>query len=261
MGLSVSGAVAILFLDTIERRALINNTSTILYRRYVDDVFALVQNREDATLLHRNLNSQHPTIKFEVEHPQFAQPNSASLSLLDLTVNITNREVSYNFYRKAARSSVFLNHRSAIPLSQKQTTILNEASRIAERCTTAQNKCKQLSDFERRLKINGFPPGSLLAAQRQRQRRKHGQQSQQQQRPFYLSIPFLSDSVNTKLKRIFNQEGVPIRIVHRSKTLQQALRRKATTEECSSSNCQMPDKKICMRLNVVYQNRCNSCNN
>ena len=97
MGSAISGIVAILFMDTIERRALSLFARCPLFRRYVDDCYVLVENAGDAQELHRLFNSQHPTIKFELEECQH-EGETTSLSLLDVTVAIDpSGETSFNF--------------------------------------------------------------------------------------------------------------------------------------------------------------------
>ena len=59
MGCSVSGIVAILFLERIERRALTLFARCPLFLRYVDDCYALVASEEEAKELHTIMNDQH----------------------------------------------------------------------------------------------------------------------------------------------------------------------------------------------------------
>ena len=69
MGSPLSGLMAILFMDNIERQASRNiNTVQILWR-YVDDCFLFTKNRATAMESHGNLNSQNPHINFEIELP------------------------------------------------------------------------------------------------------------------------------------------------------------------------------------------------
>ena len=115
MGSAVSGIVAILFMDTIERRALSLFARCPLFRRYVDGCYALVENTGDARELHHLFNSQHPAIKFELEECEHEEGEATSLSLLDLTVAIYPTGETFNFYRKAAKSNIFIHKESALP--------------------------------------------------------------------------------------------------------------------------------------------------
>ena len=128
-----SGLVAIIFMDTIERRALALFARCPLFRRYVDDCYVLLENAEDAQELHELFNAQHPDIKFELEECD-REDDATSLSLLDLTVAITpTGEASFNFYTKKAKSEIFIHKESAIPRIQKTAAIRNETKRIEAR--------------------------------------------------------------------------------------------------------------------------------
>ena len=78
MGSSLSGPLAITFIDTLEKRALTNISGITIFKRYVDDCFVLANTKEQAFLLLDQLNSQHSNIKFEIELPT----NNNELSLL-----------------------------------------------------------------------------------------------------------------------------------------------------------------------------------
>ena len=97
MGSSISGILAILFMDTLERRALLSQPGIGLYARYVDDIFALVENRETAEELLRTMDQQHQNIKFELEH---ADENNA-LRLLDFCITIgEDASPQFDFYKR-----------------------------------------------------------------------------------------------------------------------------------------------------------------
>jgi hypothetical protein len=159
MGSSVSAILSILFMNSIENQALTTFTGLSCYSRYVDDVFALVQDREAADQLLGTMNSVHENIKFEIEHP--SQTNS--LSLLDFTVTIdTQGEAAFKFYRKPARSNVFMNARTALPSSIVHNVVKNERRRIIERCTSIGEAKQRLQNFERMLAPNDHQPNNSL---------------------------------------------------------------------------------------------------
>ena len=56
MGSSLSGLLAITFIDTLQRQVLSNVTGISILKRYVDDCFILAENREKAFLLLDQLN-------------------------------------------------------------------------------------------------------------------------------------------------------------------------------------------------------------
>lgn len=67
----------------IDDAALRTFNNVPLFKRYVDDYFALVHNQQDVSILLNILNSQNSSIKFE-------QPdNTNSVSVLDFKITIT----------------------------------------------------------------------------------------------------------------------------------------------------------------------------
>ena len=78
----------------------------------------------------------------------------------------------------------------------------------------------------------------------------------------YLRVPYVSDANDRKLTRVFKNEGFPVRIVHKSTSLRQVLRKKEDKQpNCSRLNCKTSLQKICFRKNVVYKIICNRCRN
>ena len=145
MGSSLSGVLAIIFMDSIETVALRQMRvmyNVPLFMRYVDDCFAIIENKEQALKLLQYLNAQHSSINFEIELPD----DNKTLSLLDfrVTLNAPN-EPQFEFYRKSARKDLFVNYHSHVPYTNKINFIRNEKTRIAERCSNnlTQNRHRQ----------------------------------------------------------------------------------------------------------------------
>jgi hypothetical protein len=57
-------------MDTLEKRALLSNNLIGFFVRYVDDIFCLTTNQQSAEEFKEIMDSQHPSIRFEIEHPQ-----------------------------------------------------------------------------------------------------------------------------------------------------------------------------------------------
>ncbi len=115
MGSSVSAILAILFMDKLEKKALLSFQHIGLYARYVDDIFTLVMNHSEAENLLNLLKHQQESIKFEVEHPN----EDNSLSLLDFNFQISGDKAHFNFYRKFARKDVIINFENALSFKRK----------------------------------------------------------------------------------------------------------------------------------------------
>ena len=67
MGFSISGILAILFMDKIEIIALSSHLMISPSKRYVDDIYLQTTNEETADHFHHIINNVHPNLKFEIE--------------------------------------------------------------------------------------------------------------------------------------------------------------------------------------------------
>jgi hypothetical protein len=257
MGSSISAILAILFMDTLERTALLSFTRLGFYARYVDDILALVEDRTAAMELLDIMNNQHANIKFELEHPD----GSNSLGLLDFRITIDgNGELMFDFYKKKAKRDVFVHANSALPCAAKMNIIKNETQRISERCCNDENKEMHLEAFENKLRRNGYSQNFIEKCKVPKRRRNRPPEANGKP-PLYFNMPFIADGLNLKIKRIFQQEGLNVRVYSKNKSLRQLLATKRTDNEtCSMNQCPVADPKLCHRRNVVYQIRCTKCN-
>ena len=111
MGNSISGLLAILFMGTLENKALNLHPNISIYRRYVDDTCIVTTNREEADRIFEILNNQHKNIKFEIEYPLIEN----LLSLLDFKFHIDQQgHITFKFYQKSAKKLLFLHEASNI---------------------------------------------------------------------------------------------------------------------------------------------------
>ena len=250
MGSSISGFLAILFLDTIEKQALRCFPRCKLFARYVDDCFSLLRNEDDARELLEILNAQHGDIQFELELPNAGN----KLSLLDFTVDLSNRSPIFTFYKKSARKNLFMNYSSGLPTRMKESTIRNEVKRIRDRSTEERDSERDLKEFKRILRLNGYNNKFIDNNMRTQRTR---QQSENNRPTFYLSLPFISDAVDRKIKRVFRNENINIRIYRKPRTLRQALGKQRPQQACNMRNCPLRSN-ICLRKMVVYEIKC-SC--
>ena len=106
MGSSISGILAILFMDKLETIALSSHLSISCYRRYVDDIYLQTTGEDMADQFHYTMNNLHPKLKFEIEKPE-TTPDGLSLSLLDFKVTVSkDGKSSFEFYNKSAKKTV-----------------------------------------------------------------------------------------------------------------------------------------------------------
>ena len=101
MGSSISGILAILFMDKLETNALSSQLMISPSKRYVDDIYRQTTNEETADRFHHIINNVHPNLKFEIEKPE-TRPGGPSLPLLEVTVSKDGNN-SFEFYKKPAK--------------------------------------------------------------------------------------------------------------------------------------------------------------
>ena len=267
MGSSLSGALAIIFMDSIERRALSNANNIPFFRRYVDDCFALVNSAEDATNLLNILNRQHENIKFEIE--LFDDNNTLNLLDFGVTLSIDNGPI-FEFYRKSARKNLFTHFDSHLPSHVKFHFIKNERQRIYQRCSNIDTFNKHMTNFNTILRHNGYPEEYLQLTKR-RLDAKHssrGSKKKQEQKmanrkkehQFFFRFPYISDKIDHQIKKIFKRENMNVQITRRTRTLRNCLNAgKHQTSTCKLKDCPIRDNNICHRKMVIYRLTCINC--
>ena len=65
MGSSISGILAIIFMDRLETITLSSHLMISPYKRYVDDIYLQTTNEETADHFRHIINNVHPNLKFE----------------------------------------------------------------------------------------------------------------------------------------------------------------------------------------------------
>ena len=257
MGSSVSGILAILFMDTLERQTLSSYNFISQYNRYVDDVYLQTVDEKHATEFHALMNTQHDNIKFEIEKPMETQ-DGHSLSLLDFNITIKrDGETSFDFYRKEAKRPLFVHHRSWLPQNAKRHFIINERRRIRQRCTSHLKANERDKELDAILEINGYPEDVIEATKLDRI-----QQHTEQQRPtewLYFSIPYVCDALDNRLRKVFKDQGLNVRISHKSQTLRNVLNPTHTSKTCKIKECCINNPKKCFQRGVVYEVTCKQC--
>ena len=254
MGNAVSGILAILFMDTLERQTLTNLTNVGLYKRYVDDTLILTRNKQEAEAIHAALNQAHRAINFEIELPT---PENA-ISLLDFTVQVEeNGTTTHDFYQKKAKAKLLPHYRSALPTNAKRNILVNEINRRKERCSSLEKAKSHIQDFKRTMQSNGYPANFLRNENPRRRPRDDNTQATPEDY-MYFEFPYINDTIDRQIKKVFKEIELPVRIYRKSYTLRNALKDKPTTQECRMTTCQLKNDQ-CLIKNCVYQLTCNRC--
>jgi len=75
-------------------------------------------------------------------------------------------------------------------------------------------------------------------------------------------MPFLNNTTENKIRKLFRAKGINIRLYRRSNSLHHTLKPKFNNipQQCEEPNCPINNSKTCMKRNVVYEVKCNNCN-
>ena len=112
---------------------------------------------------------------------------------------------------------------------------------------------KCIKKFEHLLELNDYPP-NFPERKLQYKRRLN----QKHKRFFYFQCPFISDDINLKIRNVFDNLSLPVRLSHRSFSLRMALNPNKNGT-CNLSSCNNPDKSICQKEMIVYKIACSEC--
>ena len=153
MGSPISSTFANLFLGYHEAKWLEDcppEFKPILYRRYVDDTFAIFRRHSHAKEFLKYLNSKHNNIKFTIE-----EERENKLPFLDILINKTDQSLS--IYRKPTFSGLGTSFFSHCPTIFKVNAIRTLIFRAYEICTSYLCFHDELEFLQRFFSDNGFP--------------------------------------------------------------------------------------------------------
>lgn len=245
MGSRLSGVLATLVMDDLERATLTADLAIGIYRRYVDDIFVLTTDANEANKIFSRFNSSHADLKFDIEMPE-----NGKLALLDFQIEVVNGRPVFGFYKKPAKKNVFVHWQSSIPTSQKYNIITNEFQRIRQRCSTSIGEQNAVKQFKTDLLNRGYSENAVQKCEQKA--RQIGDQEPIRNTPrHWLKFPFVSERVDRQLKKAINRSGFKIGIQRRSKTLKGSLSNPQTVQcrrDCGIIACE--------KQNTVYMFKC-----
>jgi hypothetical protein len=219
--------------------------------RYVDDLLIFGKDESDARETLNMFNSNNHGIRFTLE-----LPDQGVLPYLDFKVRVLpDGEPNFEFYRKPMRKEIFINASSAFPKRSMENVIRSEIHRINSRCSDVKAARKFRRQFVSTLVKNGHDPKTVNSLKEIRNR---SYQRTNFSDKFFLSVPFVNDETDYKIRKSLSALGVKIHIAHKGMKLKHHFKGK-NTEKCSMINCKL-NSDLCMKKGVVYHMKCNVCN-
>ena len=208
MGSPLSGLIADLFVDTVEKEIFkIPDSKHISYwGRYVDDVFLVWngnQEQLDELLIAMNKLSK---LQFTME-----EEKDGSLNFLDLTITRNNSRLSYNIYRKPTTTDVIIPSNSQHSYTTKMAAFRYYIDRALNVPLTDENHRQELCKIKKIAINNGYKPEDIDYLHKKLKKKNtlkyiypHKKASQS-----YRSLTF-HPTMNRHIKRICSRNNINI---------------------------------------------------
>ena len=154
MGNRLAPLLAVVFMDHIERRALLCSPSApIMYCRYIDDCFVVAKSEGELRDIFVNLNTWNDRIVFTREDPV-----NGWLPFLNVQLGVEGNTFVTRWYRKPTSKNILLNEKSAHPVSAKRS-VVKQTFRTATLCSTrTEDKAASMELATRILADNQYSP-------------------------------------------------------------------------------------------------------
>jgi hypothetical protein len=155
MGTPVAVCFACFFLYQIEKNII---SDCIYYRRYIDDLFAIVKNRSCAVALIDAFNSPFPSIHLD------STVIGTTGIFLDLQFSIVENRIQHRLFQKPENKYSYIPTISDHNPSVFSNFILQELKRYRLSCTIPTDFDELISLFQLRLTRRGYSPFLFLSA-------------------------------------------------------------------------------------------------
>ena len=195
MGSPLGPLLADVFLGKIESSkisAII--TKCILYKRYVDDIFCVVDERLNPQEILSTVNSAHNNLNFTCELENNSEIPFLDVKITRLADGAHQREV----HRKPTWNDQYIHFDSFVPRQQKLNLIHCLVRRAKDICTpdTIEN---ELAFVKQIFLKNGYP--EQLVQKTINSVKDRTKQIRVTKKPTYISLPFKGDSVAKIISR------------------------------------------------------------
>ena len=206
MGNNLAPPFAIIFMHALECKLLETSPcKPLLYKRYIEDILILwVHGREKLGELVGHF-SNGLTIETSEE--------KGHINYMDVTLHITTSgDISYQLFHKACNSGLLIDYHSAVPGHVKAAVATSQFRRAKQ--PSSHNIMRKESEAKvcQQLRLNHYPEvfineAKTNANKARRQRCAHSFSA-------FLKLPFKSDSVHHKIRKLIRRHNFPVRIVY-----------------------------------------------
>lgn len=202
MGNSISGLLADMVMNDLETKTLKNLPFIVtFYKRYVDDIIAVIPQREAQKMLDEfnNYDQVHKKLQFTKE-----EECNRSINFLDMTLTIDNNGyIRSKWYQKAISSGRYLNFQASNPTTHKRNVVTALTDR-AIAFTDPENRKESLDKVRNLLDDNGYPQDFVQNIIKERVKRFYnGNTNDEKEKMRRIPAPYvpgLSERINKNLR-------------------------------------------------------------
>jgi hypothetical protein len=187
MGSSLGCILSDIFMGSLEGTLLKDTIDqTHFYRRYVDDIFIVVNNTEELNNALKVFNAAHPSIQFTSETESNDCFHFLDIQLTRKTDGCLTRSV----YRKSTWTGQYTNFNSFVPMRQKRTLVHTLSNRARRICSddTINAELEHIADV---LRQNGFP--DRFITKNMMPKTGNTQLVTAERKSIFLNLPFKGD--------------------------------------------------------------------
>ena len=249
MGSPLAPALANLFMSHHEKSWLESDEgkNVLYYKRYVDDIFCIVENENESLEFLGYLNRQHPNLKFTIENE-----SEGKLPFLDIMISRKDGKFLTTLFRKATDTGLLTNFLSFTFFKYKTCLIKTLVDRLTKINSTKEGSENDLKQTKLILQKNGFPE-SIIESTVAQYFKKNTQSDNEEKNCRYYKLPYigrLSTYTTQKINKLvteFCKANVFVKIAY--------------TPYKIMSSFSTKDKRLeSLKSYVVYKFCCAGCN-
>ncbi|XP_055522576.1 uncharacterized protein LOC129716761 [Wyeomyia smithii] len=243
MGSKLSPLLAELFMSDFEGKLKEEKIFPRVWKRYVDDVFAIVEERHLEQTLEL-LNTRHPTIKFTVE-----QEVDKKLPFLDLIISRkSDNSLKFGIYRKPTSTDRYITSDSNHCGAQKQAAFHSMAHRLVSVPMEKDEYTIEKEKIKKAAKLNGYDEDFVEKIIRTHERKQHKREvttlQPEKENLERISMPFYA-KVTNRIKNALKRHGY--HVTHKSENRLRDLL------------CNAKDKIPSNEKSGIYKIECQDC--
>jgi hypothetical protein len=169
MGSPLFPVLADLYMEKMETNIKVQDTGNHIkfWKRYVDDIFALISREGDPEAILAQANSISDTVKFMLENER-----EGSLAFLDVKITKSKSKLVTPVYRNSTDSGRYLHYKSNHPRSVKVGVAACLLKNAESHCGTEKAQKEERKTVITTLKKNGYPHTVFNELPRKENRKK-----------------------------------------------------------------------------------------